>query len=61
MINKVELVLDAKAIAGENPNWNQKEKSLYWLDMYKPSINIYNTKENRNEEIILEKIEKLSY
>jgi len=55
MINKVELVLDAKAIAGENPNWNQEEKSLYWLDMYKPSINIYNTKENRNEEIILEK------
>ena len=30
MINKVELVLDARAIAGENPNWNKKEKSLYW-------------------------------
>lgn len=42
MINKVELVLDAKAIAGENPNWNQEDESLYWLDMYKPAINIYN-------------------
>jgi len=31
MINKVELVLDAKAIAGENPNWNQEEKSLFKL------------------------------
>jgi len=29
MINKVELVFDAKAIAGENPNWNQEEQSLY--------------------------------
>lgn len=55
MINKVELVLDAKAIAGENPNWNQEDESLYWLDMYKPAINIYNPQENRNEEIILEK------
>ena len=55
MINEVELVWDAKAMAGENPNWQQEEQALYWLDMYKPCIHIYFPDEKRDEQLILNK------
>src|SRR5258708_5564163 len=35
---KAELVLDAKAVLGEGPVWDEKGGVLYWVDIDRPAV-----------------------
>jgi sugar lactone lactonase YvrE len=51
MINDqiVEVVLHIPTILGEGPLWSQQEEVLYWLDIFRPSINRFNPRTAANE------------
>src|SRR5258708_7010066 len=35
----VECAYDGKHLLGESPVWNDRDKALYWVDIYGPTIN----------------------
>ena len=41
-LEKVKLVIDAKAKLGEGPIWDYEKKLLYWIDIIKKEIYIFN-------------------
>lgn len=41
MSHKVDLVLDVKAGAAETPVWDEQNKLLYWTDLLKKKLHIY--------------------
>jgi sugar lactone lactonase YvrE len=41
-MEKVELVLDARAILGEGAAWHAPSQKLYWVDIMAPAVHIYN-------------------
>jgi sugar lactone lactonase YvrE/NAD(P)-dependent dehydrogenase (short-subunit alcohol dehydrogenase family) len=36
--NKIELILDAKAVLGESPIWVEEQGALYWIDVRAPAL-----------------------
>jgi sugar lactone lactonase YvrE len=46
-------VLDCKSHLGETPVWDGSEGVLWWIDIYKPTLNRFNPKSGRNNEIVL--------
>ncbi len=47
-------VLDCKSHLGETPVWDEKEGVLWWIDIYKPTLNRFDPKSGRNHEITLD-------
>lgn len=49
LLGELELVMDAKAMLGEGPCWDNEKQILYWVDVLGKKIYIYNpiTKANR--------------
>jgi sugar lactone lactonase YvrE len=41
MDNRVELILDAKALLGEGPSWHAAEQKLYWVDIVGKTLHCY--------------------
>lgn len=48
---KAELLLDAKASLGEGALWNSKTNELYWVDIEKGILHIYNPQSQENKSI----------
>jgi sugar lactone lactonase YvrE len=46
-------VLDCKSHLGETPVWDGSEGVLWWIDIYKPTLNRFDPKSGRNHEIVL--------
>jgi sugar lactone lactonase YvrE len=44
----VEVVVHVPTILGEGPLWSQQEGVLYWLDIFKPTINCFNPGDGTN-------------
>lgn len=51
MNGKVELVLDARAEVGESPIWHAQRQVLYWVDILKCQVHIYNPATKRDRAI----------
>lgn len=47
-------VLDCKSHLGETPVWDEREGVLWWIDIYKPTLNRFDPKIGRNHEIALD-------
>ena len=41
-------VLDIKARLGESPVWSSRDKALYWIDIFAPSLNRFDPATGRN-------------
>jgi len=54
MRNKLELILDIKALAAEGPFWDTEKQCLYWVDILNKNVNIYSPKKNENRIIKLD-------
>lgn len=39
MIFDVEVVVDERMLVGESPRWDHRDGSLWWVDIYAPSLN----------------------
>ena len=37
-MSKIRCVLEETFLVGESPRWHEDEQALYWVDIYKPSI-----------------------
>jgi sugar lactone lactonase YvrE len=49
----VEPVLQIPTILGEGPLWSAEEQTLYWLDIFKPTLNRFSPQTGDNEAIAL--------
>lgn len=49
----VEPVLQIPTILGEGPFWSAEEQALYWLDIFKPTLNRFSPQTGDNEAIAL--------
>jgi len=49
MAQHVELVLDAKAELGEGPLWDERARLLYWVDIMRNALHIYNPASGENK------------
>ncbi|PUU91714.1 SMP-30/gluconolactonase/LRE family protein [Halanaerobium sp. ST460_2HS_T2] len=54
--DKLDLVLDAGAQIAEGPFWDQDKQLLYWIDILKKTINIYDPAAAKNKIIQLDKM-----
>lgn len=50
-MNKPELVVDAKALLGEGPSWDEEKQLLYWVDIPNQNIYVYNPASNTHKII----------
>lgn len=50
----VQCIYQTNAILGESPSWCKATKTLYWVDVKKPSINQFNPNTGHNTEWILD-------
>jgi sugar lactone lactonase YvrE len=50
-MNKPELVVDAKAVLGEGPSWDEEKQLLYWVDIPSQIVHIYNPASNTHKTI----------
>lgn len=41
-MHSIQLVLDAKAELGEGPSWDSQRKVLYWVDITRQKLHVYN-------------------
>lgn len=55
-MGSLELVLDAKALLGEGPSWDDRNKVLFWVDIAGQAINIYNPADSSNRRIALDQM-----
>ena len=55
MINKPEILVDQKAVTGEGPSWDAEHKVLYWVDIPRATIYVYNPATGQNQGIDLSK------
>ncbi|GIK96365.1 MAG: gluconolactonase [Alphaproteobacteria bacterium] len=53
MSDRVEPVLRIPTILGEGPFWSVDEQALYWLDIFRPTINRYDPATGSNEAVAL--------
>ncbi len=53
MANAVELLVDAHALVGEGPLWDEREQVLYWVDILNSKVYVYDpaTGENRGLDV----------
>lgn len=58
MHNEAELVLDAKAILGEGPCWDDQKNVLYWIDIAGKQLHIYDPRNNK--DIVIETAERVT-
>ena len=49
---KAEIVLDTKSILGEGPVWDDRENVLYWVDIKKCELHIFDPVKNKDRVII---------
>lgn len=49
IINGVECVLDAKAVIGESPFWDGREKRLYWVDIRSKEVHCFDPASGRDD------------
>jgi sugar lactone lactonase YvrE len=49
----VEMVLHIPTILGEGPLWSQQQEVLYWLDVFRPSVNRFDPRTVSNEIVQL--------
>jgi len=50
-MEKLELILDARATLGEGPCWDSKKKVLYWVDVVEQKVHIFDPKTGKDESI----------
>lgn len=48
MSSQLELVLDAKAALGEGPLWDEQTGKLYWVDIEKKQMNVFDPVSKQN-------------
>lgn len=48
---EAKLVRDEKALLGEGPSWDEKSKTLFWVDIQGKKVHIYDNKANINKTI----------
>lgn len=46
-----DLLIDAKAMLGEGPSWDEEKRLLYWVDIPNFNVHIYNPADNSNRVI----------
>lgn len=46
-----ELILDAKALLGEGPSWNETTRQLYWVDIEGQAVHIYDPADGSDHRI----------
>jgi sugar lactone lactonase YvrE len=49
MAGQVELILDAQAVLGEGPLWDERENLLYWVDIMNQALHVYNPASGENK------------
>lgn len=49
MAENVELILDVQAELGEGPLWDEQTKRLYWVDILKETLHIYDPATGENQ------------
>lgn len=55
MLGEIELVVDAKAILGEGPCWDERRNILYWVDIEGKKLNLYDCLKKENKDIQVDK------
>lgn len=50
-MNQAELVLDARAILGEGPSWDERKQVLYWVDVIGRKVHVYDPASNTDRVI----------
>lgn len=55
MQNKPETLVDQKAMTGEGPSWDAQHGVLYWVDIPRATIYVYNPATRQNQGIDLSK------
>ncbi|GEO26014.1 regucalcin-like protein [Alicyclobacillus acidoterrestris] len=50
-VKTVELLLDAKAVVGEGPVWDAAKKCLYWVDIVRHHVHVYDPLSGQDEII----------
>jgi sugar lactone lactonase YvrE len=55
-MEKVKLVIDAKAELGEGPIWDDEKRLLYWLDINNKEVHIYNPEASTDRVIRMEQM-----
>jgi sugar lactone lactonase YvrE len=55
LINKPEILVDQKALTGEGPSWDAQNGVLYWVDIPRATIYVYNPATRQNQGIDLSK------
>ncbi|PKO05804.1 MAG: SMP-30/gluconolaconase/LRE domain protein [Chloroflexi bacterium HGW-Chloroflexi-3] len=55
LINKPEILVDQKALTGEGPSWDAQHEVLYWVDIPRATIYVYNPATRQNQGIDLGK------
>ncbi|SDZ64376.1 Sugar lactone lactonase YvrE [Evansella caseinilytica] len=48
---KAELVVDAKAMLGEGPCWDDREQKLYWVDIIGKTVHCYDPETGENQTL----------
>lgn len=49
----VELLVDAKAVTGEGPSWDERKGVLYWVDIPKGELHVYDPSRKRDRTLKL--------
>jgi len=55
MQNNPEILVDQKALTGEGPSWDAQRQVLYWVDIPRATIYVYNPATQQNQGIDLSK------
>lgn len=55
MLRKPEILVDQKALTGEGPSWDVQHQVLYWVDIPRATIYVYNPATRQNQGINLSK------
>ena len=50
---RVHPIVTLSSHLGESPMWDENEGVLWWIDIYKPTLNRFDPERGRNEEIVL--------
>ena len=50
---EVHPIVTLNSHLGESPMWDENEGVLWWIDIYKPTLNRFDPESGRNEEIVL--------
>jgi sugar lactone lactonase YvrE len=49
-VNEFRCVFETKALVGESPRWNPVDQTLWWVDIYAPSLNRFDPKTGQNRK-----------